>query len=82
MRPALRLLAGHGPQALHMDPALVKYANMYVKRHEYFRWTPRTAWITVAYVIAAPGALLYAAFGTEGKWELRGKRRGDVISEF
>ncbi|KAI7516192.1 hypothetical protein KC331_g22169, partial [Hortaea werneckii] len=46
MRPTLARMAGH--DSVHMDPALVKYANMYVKRHEYFRWTPRTAWLSVA----------------------------------
>lgn len=50
---------------IHMDPALVKYANMYVKRHEFFRWTPRTAWITFAYVIAVPSAFLYLGFATD-----------------
>ena len=35
---------------------------MYVKRHEYFRWTPRTAWLSVAYVLAIPGALMYTAY--------------------
>ncbi|RMX71817.1 hypothetical protein D0869_15248 [Hortaea werneckii] len=57
-------------------------ADMYVKRHEYFRWTPRTAWLSVAYVLAIPGALMYTAYKIDGKWDLRGKRRGDIISEF
>lgn len=39
--------------------------DMYVKRHEYFRWTPRTAWLSFAYVIAVPSAFLYMAFKTE-----------------
>ena len=38
---------------------------MYVKRHEYFRWTPRTAWLTIAYVVVVPGALLYLGYRTE-----------------
>lgn len=38
---------------------------MYVKRHEFFRWTPRTAWVSVAYVIAIPAATLYLAWTTE-----------------
>ncbi|CAK1361943.1 hypothetical protein CBER1_09602 [Cercospora berteroae] len=79
-RPTLRRMAGHN--AVNLDPALVKYANMYVKRHEYFKWTPRTAWITFTYVMAIPGIALYYAWTTDGKWELRGKVRGDVISEF
>ena len=30
---------------------------MYIKRHEYFRWTPRTAGITFVYVVAIPFVL-------------------------
>jgi len=48
-----------------MDPALVRYANMYVKRHEYFRWTPRTAWLTLVYVVIVPSGFLYMANATE-----------------
>ncbi|KAK5164478.1 uncharacterized protein LTR77_009684 [Saxophila tyrrhenica] len=80
MRPTLMRMA-HA-NSVHMDPALVRYANMYVKRHEFFRWTPRTAWITFAYVIAVPSCFLYLAYRTEGKYDLRGKRRGDTIAEF
>lgn len=39
--------------------------DMYVKRHEYFRWTPRTAGLTIFYVIAVPAAFLYMGFATE-----------------
>ncbi|KAI9811677.1 MAG: hypothetical protein M1832_000711 [Thelocarpon impressellum] len=74
-------MAGHN-NSLAMDPALVKYANMYVNRHKYFRWTPRTAWLTFSYVAAFPAFVGYFAYTTDGKWELRGKRRGDLISEF
>lgn len=28
-------------------------------RYKYFRWTPRTAWISIVYVVAVP-SLLYA----------------------
>jgi len=38
---------------------------MYVKRHEYFRWTPRTAWLTFAYVIAVPSVFMVMAYRTE-----------------
>jgi len=61
---------------------LVKYANMYVNRHKYFRWTGRTAGITFAYVIAFPAFIGYWAFTTDGKWDMRGKLRGDTIAEF
>jgi hypothetical protein len=39
--------------------------DMYVKRHEFFRWTPRTAWLSFVYVIAVPSAFLYMANKTE-----------------
>ncbi len=38
---------------------------MYVNRHKYFRWTPRTAWLTVAYVFAFPGVIGYLAYTTD-----------------
>ncbi|KAG0647029.1 hypothetical protein D0Z07_6253 [Hyphodiscus hymeniophilus] len=81
-----------------MDPALVKYNNMMVNRHKYFRWTGRTARITLAYMVAFPAFMGYLAFTTDvsdiygikrmvltnlqGKWNMRGKRRGDTIVEF
>jgi hypothetical protein len=33
--------------------------DMYTKRHEFFRWTPRTAWISFVYIVAIPSATLY-----------------------
>lgn len=39
--------------------------DMYVKRHEYFRWTPRTAWLTITYVIAVPSVFLYYGWTTD-----------------
>ncbi|KAH6872303.1 hypothetical protein BKA58DRAFT_438419 [Alternaria rosae] len=56
--------------------------DMTVNRHKYFRWTKRTAWLTFAYVVLVPGMLGTAGYMTEGKWDMRGKRRGDMISEF
>lgn len=38
---------------------------MYVNRHKYFRWTPRTAWLTVTYVLLVPGAFLYMGYKTD-----------------
>ena len=90
---------------------------MYVKRHEYFKWTPRTTWLTFVYTALIPGMFLYLGYRTDvckhvrdgcgmnsfevpdgareaarielladrklqGKYDLRGKRRGDTISEF
>jgi hypothetical protein len=53
--------------ALHMDPALVKYANMYVHRHEYFRWTPKTAWNSFAFIVVIPAITAYIAY----RWDVR-----------
>ncbi|KAF2873983.1 hypothetical protein BDV95DRAFT_604199 [Massariosphaeria phaeospora] len=78
-------MAGKGPKnptTLHFDPALVKWNNMMVNRHKYFRWTPRTAWLTFAYVVVVPTMLGVAGYMTEGKYEFRGKRRGDLIVEY
>lgn len=115
-----------------------KYADkatldMSANRWKYFRWTPRTAWITFVYVALVPSAVGYLGFMTEvsglcegsagcggwgrgeregrgrwqwgrerngvdgmhcygrladvicvyqGKYQFRGKRRGDIIQEF
>ncbi|KAF2143320.1 uncharacterized protein K452DRAFT_286152 [Aplosporella prunicola CBS 121167] len=67
---------------LSLDPALVKYNNVNVNRHKYFRWTPRTAWYSIAYCVLVPSVLGYIAYSTDGKFDLRGKRRGDSIKEF
>ncbi|KAM3068719.1 hypothetical protein ACMFMG_010896 [Clarireedia jacksonii] len=72
--------SNHNPLAL--DPALVKYANMSVNRHKYFRWNARTARITFVFAVFVPTLLGIAAYKTEGKWDMRGKRRGDTIAEF
>lgn len=40
-------------------------ADLYVKRHEYFRWTPRTARIAFMYVIAVPAAVGYLFYKTD-----------------
>jgi hypothetical protein len=69
----------HGPE---VDPALVKWNQMMVNRHKYFRWTPRTVGITFMFMVVVPGIMGTAGYMTEGKWDMRGKRRGDLISEF
>ncbi|KAK5116487.1 hypothetical protein LTR62_008036 [Meristemomyces frigidus] len=74
-------MAGHA-NSVHMDPALVRYANMYVKRHEYFKWTPRTAWLSIVYILAVPAGALWVGWKTDGKWNMRGKLRGDTMAEF
>lgn len=34
-------------------------------RYKYFRWTPRTAGITFAYMVVVPGILGYIAYKTD-----------------
>ncbi|KFY30038.1 hypothetical protein V493_02161 [Pseudogymnoascus sp. VKM F-4281 (FW-2241)] len=53
-----------GPHA-SIDPAYIKYNNMIVNRHKYFRWTKRTAFLSFAYVIAVPAFVGYWAFVTD-----------------
>jgi hypothetical protein len=72
----------HGDKTLHQDPALVKYSNMWVKRHEFFRITPRTGFVSFMYIVAFPAFIGYLAYTTDGKWDPRGKRRGDPVAEF
>lgn len=67
---------------LHEDPALVKYAEVAPNRYKYFRWTPRTAWLSFWVAIAVPSVVGLIAYRTDGKYVFRGKRRGDVIKEF
>ncbi|EPQ66392.1 hypothetical protein BGT96224_2538 [Blumeria graminis f. sp. tritici 96224] len=54
---------------------------MWINRYKYFRWTGRTARITFAYVVVVPSILGYLAYKTDGKYDMRGKRRGDTIYE-
>ncbi|KAK4977319.1 hypothetical protein LTR28_007582, partial [Elasticomyces elasticus] len=60
---ALRLVT-----ALQDKPGSRYATDMYVHRHEHFRWTPRTAWITFAYVVAVPSMFWYMAYSTEVHW--------------
>lgn len=38
---------------------------MTVNRHKYFRWTPRTAWITFVYVGLVPACFGIVAYSTD-----------------
>lgn len=38
---------------------------MQSNRFRYFRWTPRTAWITVAYVVVVPSIVGLLAYRTD-----------------
>lgn len=74
-------MAGHHPTPLTLDPAYVKYNNMWINRYKYFRWTGRTAKITFAYMVVVPSIIGYIAYTSDGKYDMRGKRRGDTIYE-
>ncbi|KAL0638942.1 hypothetical protein Q9L58_001993 [Maublancomyces gigas] len=74
-------MAGHS-KILHQDPALIKYAALNSERFRFFRWTNRTAKLSFIYVVAIPFALGVLAYKTDAKYQFRGKRRGDIISEF
>ena len=39
--------------------------DMSANRWKYFRWTPRTAWLTVAYVVVVPAFFGYIGFITD-----------------
>ncbi|KAF2461765.1 hypothetical protein BDY21DRAFT_367965 [Lineolata rhizophorae] len=74
-------MAAHNDNIIH-DPGFERYKQMYFNRHKYFRFNRRTAWLTFIYVGAVPFAIGLAGYMTDGKWEMRGKRRGDIISEY
>ncbi|KYK61827.1 NADH:ubiquinone oxidoreductase 6.6kD subunit [Drechmeria coniospora] len=63
------------------DPALLKLQAMNKSRHHHFRWTPRTARLSILYVAVIPAIFGYVAYKTDGLWDLRGKRKGDTIYE-
>ncbi|KAF2715598.1 hypothetical protein K504DRAFT_529746 [Pleomassaria siparia CBS 279.74] len=67
---------------VRLDPQLVKWNKMTTNRHKHFRWTPRTAWLNIVYVIIVPVSLGVVTYNVADKWNMRGKRRGDLISEF
>ena len=72
-RRTIRAAGGHGNRADgHNTDGGV---DMYVKRHEFFRWTPRTAWLTVTYVLAVPAAFLYMGWHTDVSDQTRLRRR-------
>ncbi|KAJ9132321.1 hypothetical protein NKR19_g9348 [Coniochaeta hoffmannii] len=64
-----------------LDPAIIRVGNMNSNRYKYFRWTPRTARITFIWVVAVPAMVGYAAYKTDGLWDFRAKRRGDLLVE-
>ncbi|KAJ4304359.1 hypothetical protein N0V88_001972 [Collariella sp. IMI 366227] len=74
-------MAGLPHNKLALDPALVKLGNMKQNRYKYFRWTKHTATVTFLAVIVVPGICGYLGYKTDGLWDMRAKRRGDIISE-
>ncbi|CDM31615.1 hypothetical protein DTO013E5_2112 [Penicillium roqueforti] len=74
-------MAGHNKSVI-LDPALQRYYELNINRYKYWRWTPRQAWISFVYAGLIPGILGYFAYKTDGKFEFRGKRRGDSIAEW
>ncbi|KUI64056.1 hypothetical protein VM1G_10867 [Cytospora mali] len=79
-------MAGLKHFKMAMDPAIVRLnmcrADVSSNRYKYFRWTPRTALISFNYVILVPSILGYFAYATEGKYNFRAKRKGDLIYEY
>ncbi|KAI1344304.1 NADH:ubiquinone oxidoreductase 6.6kD subunit [Xylariaceae sp. FL0016] len=65
-----------------MDPAIQKLGTMTTNRHKFFRWTPRTAGITLMYAVVVPTIAGIVAYKTDGKWDMRAKRKGDLMSEY
>ncbi|KAF3012184.1 hypothetical protein G7054_g10016 [Neopestalotiopsis clavispora] len=75
-------MAGLKHFKLAFDPSIQKLGTMQTNRVKYFRWTPRTARITFMYAVFVPVLFGIVAYQTDGKWDLRAKRKGDLISEF
>lgn len=42
-----------------------RVTDMQTNRYKYFRWTARTGWLTVAYVVAFPAFIGYMAIATD-----------------
>lgn len=53
---------------------------MTVNRHKYFRWTKRTAWLNIAYVLVVPATLGYFGYVTDvsavGRLRVLGRAAG------
>ncbi|KAI0430480.1 NADH:ubiquinone oxidoreductase 6.6kD subunit [Xylaria sp. FL1042] len=75
-------MAGLEHYRVAVDPAIQKLGTMTKNRHKYFRWTPRTAGITFAYAVVVPFIFGVIAYQTDGKYDFRAKRKGDLIYEY
>ncbi|CRK22082.1 hypothetical protein HYQ45_013651 [Verticillium longisporum] len=75
-------MAGGVPHnKMAMDPAIIKLGNMQSQRHLYFRWTKRTARVTFMYAVVVPVIIGFIGYKTDGLWEMRAKRKGDLLAE-
>ncbi|KAK6353165.1 hypothetical protein TWF696_005153 [Orbilia brochopaga] len=75
------MAGGNGDHPAY-DPALLKWEEMNRNRSKYFRWTSQNAKFTFVMVAAIPVGLIGLAYWAEGRHQLKGKRRGDVMKEF
>ncbi|CAN8096612.1 unnamed protein product [Discula destructiva] len=75
-------MAGLKHFKLAADPGINRLNTMMSNRYKYFRWTPRTAWLSFVYMIAVPTALGTVAYRTDGKYSFRAKRKGDLVYEY
>ncbi|KAK9775693.1 hypothetical protein AB5N19_05078 [Seiridium cardinale] len=75
-------MAGLKHFKLAFDPAIQKLGTMQTNRNKYFRWTSRTARITFMYAVFVPSIFGVVAYQTDGKYDLRAKRKGDLIYEY
>ncbi|KAI1152805.1 NADH:ubiquinone oxidoreductase 6.6kD subunit [Nemania diffusa] len=64
------------------DPAILKMGTMSTNRYKYFRWTKRSARLTIVYGLVMPSLFAFVAYKTDGKFDFRGKTRGDLIYEY
>ncbi|KAI0014198.1 NADH:ubiquinone oxidoreductase 6.6kD subunit [Xylariaceae sp. FL0662B] len=75
-------MAGLQHYKMSMDPAIQKLGNMTSNRHKFFRWTPRTARIAFMYMVFVPAVSIFVAYQTDGRIDIRAKRRGDSMLEY
>lgn len=52
--------------------------DMTMKRARYFRWTPRTTWLTFAYVVVVPSIFGYMGYVTDVSGSSPWLRKGVV----
>ncbi|KAI1828423.1 NADH:ubiquinone oxidoreductase 6.6kD subunit [Xylaria intraflava] len=75
-------MAGLQHYRMAMDPGVQKMGTMAANRAQYFRFTPRTAGITFLYMVVVPTIIGVIAYKTDGKYNFRAKRKGDLIYEY